>query len=177
MDTEAAHSRKVAKAAKGLQTDLARVDRQINEIAVSGFKEIGELMDVQTGLVEGEYSAEIRSAFRGMTERQRSDTLMAALSDSNSEVIAAIGLSPAILSGVTKEHQDRYLDAIRQQKAPELIRESEDLSEALNTATAASRLAGMMFDENYKASEQAAIDRAESDTAEAEAALTASMDG
>ena len=75
-------------------------------------------MTEQTGLIQGEYSAEIRSAFRGMTDKERTNTLNRALANGDSETIAAIGLSPAILSGVTEEAQTRYLDAVRQQRAP-----------------------------------------------------------
>lgn len=176
MDTEAAHSRKVAKAAQRLQAESRRIDGLINEIVTIGYREIDNLMTEQTGLVQGEYSAEIRAAFRTMDEKQRTATLIAALKDGNSEVVAAIGLSPAILSGVTEADQQRYLGAIREMKAPELIVESEDLSEALQTATAARDLAGIMFDANYNHAEQTAIDRAELATAEAEAALTQSID-
>lgn len=175
IDTEAAHARKVAKAAKRLQDEAKKIDGLINEISVLGFKEIGELMTAQTGLEQSDYSAEIRTAFRGMTARQRSDALNAALANVDSEVIAAIGLSPAIFSGVTQQEQERYLDAVRQMKAPELIQESEDLSEALSTATAASKLAAIMFSENYDGERQTAIDAAEQAAAEAETALAESM--
>jgi hypothetical protein len=78
--------------------------------------------------------------------------------------------------GINPKDQERYLAAIREMKAPELITESEDLSEALQTASAARDLARIMFDENYNAAEQAAIDQAELDAAAAETALTASME-
>ena len=175
MDTDAAHRRKVAKAAKRLQAESMKTDEIINDISVLGFKEIAELMESQTGLTEDEYSAEIRAAFRGMTEKQRSDTLVVALKEGDSRTIAAVGLPPAVLSGVLVGDQERYLDAIRQMKAPELILESEDLSEALQTATAARQLAGLMFDESYNPTEQTTIDKAERDTAEAEKALEESI--
>jgi hypothetical protein len=119
--TEAAHSRTVAKAAKRLRAESLRIDGLINEIAILGFKEIGELMTEQTGLVESEYSGEIRAAFRGMDEKQRTATLLAALHEGDSATIAAVSLPPAVLSGVTPKDQERYLGAIREMKAPELI--------------------------------------------------------
>lgn len=99
-----------------------------------------------------------------------------ALSNGDSEIIAAVSLRPAVLLGINPKDQERYLAAIREMKAPELITESEDLSEALQTASAARDLARIMFDENYNAAEQAAIDQAELDAAAAETALTASME-
>jgi hypothetical protein len=128
-----------------------------------------------TGLVQGDYSAEIRASFRGMTEKQRSDTILTAMSEGNSEVIAAVSLSPAILSGLDPNVQERSVEAIRQMKCPELIEESDDLSEALQTASAAKELAGIMFSENYDHAEQTAIDQAELDAASAESELTESI--
>lgn len=175
LDTEAAHARKVAKAAKRLQAESKKIHDQISEISVQGFAEIGQLLEAQTGLVQSEYAGELRATFRSMDDKQRTATLNAALANGDSETIAAIGLSPAILSGVTEEAQTRYLDAIRQMKAPDLIQESEDLNEALQTAGAASELAGILFNENYDSEKQSAIDAAEQAAAEAETALAESM--
>jgi broad specificity phosphatase PhoE len=175
IDTAAAHARKVAKAAKRLRAESDRIDGLINEIVTIGYREIGELMEAQTGLVQGDYSAEIRASFRGMTEKQRSDTILTAMSEGNSEVIAAVSLSPAILSGLDPNVQERSVEAIRQMKCPELIEESDDLSEALQTASAAKELAGIMFSENYDHAEQTAIDQAELDAASAESELTESI--
>ena len=54
LDTEAAHSRKIATASKRLQSQAQKIDGLINEISVIGFKEIGELMESATGLKQSE---------------------------------------------------------------------------------------------------------------------------
>jgi hypothetical protein len=174
LDTEAAHSRKVAKAAKRLEAEAHRIDEEINEITVAGYKEISEAIDTRAGLVEGKHAGEIRAALRGLNEKQRNDTMLAAMKEGNSDVIGAVGLAPAILSGLTQERQAHYIDTIRQHRAPELILESEDLAEAFSTAEAARQAAAKMFAANYDSDEQLAIDRAELASSEAEAVLAES---
>jgi len=176
VDTTAAHSRKVAMAATRLRAESEKIRDKINEIMTNGMREVEQEIATQAGMIEGEYSGEIRAAFRGMTEKERADTLLSALREGNSEIIAAIGLAPAILSGVKPEEQQRTVEAIRKMKAPALIQESEDISEAFETAQAVFQVADTMFNDNYNYAEQAAIDRAERETAEAEAALTQSIE-
>jgi hypothetical protein len=65
-DTPEAHSRKVANMAKKLQGENTRINAQINEIIVTGTRELYQLIDEQSGLVESDYGPEIRAAFRSM---------------------------------------------------------------------------------------------------------------
>jgi hypothetical protein len=106
-----------------------------------------------------------------MTDKQKSDTLLTALKEGNSEIIAAVGLAPGILSGISEDEKGRYVQAIREQKCPELLQELEDINESLRTADAAKQLCDRMFDENYSPAEQAKIDQAEQIAREAEAEL------
>jgi hypothetical protein len=175
VETEAAHSRKVAGVARKLQAEATRVREEVSDIYVAGVAELGNAIDFNSELVQTEHSAEIRAAFRNMTGKQRSDTLNAALQEGNSEIIASVGMVPSILSGVTADVQQRYMDVIRQQKAPDLIAQKEDLAEAYDAADAADKLAGIIFAENYDPGKQSAIDKAERDSAEAATELAATM--
>jgi hypothetical protein len=177
VDTEAGHSRKIAVVAKKLQAETAKAKAEANDFYASGLAEINTAILSRTGLVETGHAAEIRAAFRTMTGKQRSDTLNTALSEGNSEIIAAVSLVPPILSGVTDEAQKRYIMLLQHAKAADLVEERDDLSDAIETAEAAHKLAGIIFDQNYDPQKQAAIDRAERQTREAESELAESMAG
>jgi hypothetical protein len=177
LDTDATHSRRVAKAAQKLYAASQMIYGQINDVSSQGFGEVEKLINEQSGLVQGDYSAEIRAAFRGMTDKERTATLKTALDEGNSEVVAAVCLSPSILSGVKKEVQARYVDNLRQQKAPELIQEYEDIVEAFHVAGVVLTTAQKMYDESYNLAEQGAIDKAESEASVAELMLQTSIEG
>jgi hypothetical protein len=176
MDTESAHKRKVAKAAEKLRDAAARIDAAINDEVVRGTAEISTLIDKAAGLVPGDYDQEIRSALRAMDPQQRHKILQDALEAGDSQTIAATCLCPALLSGVDAEQQRWTLETLRHRKAGDLMGTLEDLGEAFKTAQSATELTRMTFDENYRADEQANIDKAEAAAVEAETALNAIAD-
>ena len=171
MDTEAAHLRKVAKAATNMRNESAEVRARIGAVYSQAAAEIVDAIDKQAGLVEGKYDAEIRTAFRSMTDSERSKTLTKALQEGNSEIIAAVCTGPAVLSGVNEVLRSNMLTSIRKQKSADLLEEFDELNEALNTANAAERITESMFRDNYDSRKMAEIDKQEAAAEAAQAAL------
>lgn len=171
LDTEAAHVRKVAKAAQKMRNESTEIRSRINIVYSQAAAEIVDAIDKQAGLVEGKYDAEIRAAFLKMSDTKRSETLTKALKEGNSEIIAAVCNAPSILSGVDEVLKANMLDGIRKLKSADLLEDFDELNEALHTASAAGRVTDAMFQDNYDSQKMAEIDKLEAEAEAAQAAL------
>lgn len=128
-------------------------------------------MDERCNLKPSEFSAEIRSAFRGMDDKAKISALNAALASGDGETIASLCRCPSLLSGIDQEQQERYIRNLQEAKCPDLLEAMADLDESISVAEAVSRTAQMMFDASYNHQQQREIDAAEAAAQQAEAAL------
>lgn len=161
LDTDAAHARKVANAARDLKNEAARVDARISDVYSAGLSELLRDIDKQAGIEETKYSAEIRQALRSMSEQQRAEVMHQAMREGNSEIISAVSLAPSLLTGVNPDLVSTAADHVRRTKAPELMEAWDLLNEVSSTATSVLRMADNIYNGNYNAAEQQRIDVAE----------------
>jgi DNA repair exonuclease SbcCD ATPase subunit len=66
LDTDAAHSRKIATAAQKMRAEASRIQATIKTVVTSGLAELSNAVDKKAGLIPGEHAAEIRAALREM---------------------------------------------------------------------------------------------------------------
>ena len=161
MDTDAAHSRKVAKAAQLMREQTRMIDQTALKLYQLSVERINKEIDQQAGLVEGKFDQEIRTAFRGLSEKQRADTLSEALKNGNSEVIAAVCLGPSVLSGVDDKSRNEFIRDLRKAKAPQLLEDLDEIHNAMSITNVAREIADNLFNDSYDPKKQAEIDRAE----------------
>jgi hypothetical protein len=171
LNTVEHHARIVGRGARRLQAENQRISRTINDLVGEGYKSLAAQIDQRCNLTHSDYAAEVRAAFRSMSDTERSAALTEALKAGDGPLIAAVCRCPAILSGLSSDRQQHYIQTLQKMKAPDLLEEMDDLGEALSVAEACSQCANVMFNKNYDSEQQSRIDDAERKAAEAEKQL------
>ena len=144
-ENEAAHFHRVAGAAKKLDAVVTAVSDRLPVLQTERATDIENRINERLGLVENQYASEVRATIRNMEGKQRNNAVRQIIEAGDGASIAAIIKSPAIISGLDTETQNRYHEWLIDKKAPELAAERDamlttvaDISTLMSEARAAS---------------------------------------
>lgn len=169
--TKAYNDKKLIETAGKLDDRRKQVFREINGAFMEGLADIKKRIDQKVRLVPDEFAAEIRAAVRTMTPAEKVRTLAELAANNNGPALAAITESPSILTGVTKDIQDRYRDNIYDIHAREERLEQAALTDALKGAVSATNVAASLASDLANPGRLAEIERGVAAAAEAETAF------
>jgi len=136
-DTEEAHLLKLEHAGDKLLKRQRELSARIQTRTTEAVRAIAEKMDAELGMYSSPYAHEIRSALRTMPLEQQQAAIKHAIDNKDGQFFRAISEAPPMLSGLTSTTVDNSMLAFKKKHAPELVRESEQVMEALNTSLSA----------------------------------------
>ena len=137
--TEDGHYTMVAREKDRLEKQLNKTLDRINAKFGESYISISDQRDKILGLKEDQFAQEYRTAFRNMTQEQKTTALTKAIKKQESSVIAALTKAPAMLSGLDENVQDRTLTQYYDQYAPQLTKQISELEAAASTSLIALR--------------------------------------
>lgn len=116
MKSDAANTM-ILNAEKARLRELAASSRSELAAAISSARATVDTSRGEAGnLTQGEYAAEIRSVFRGLSAAEKAQFIVDATKARDGQSIAAIVEAPAVLTGLTTEqvagYREHYLDSV-----------------------------------------------------------------
>lgn len=177
METEAAHARRVAAAAKQLGDKISRLETEIATEATSQRDRLQREIKEKARLVPSQNAKEIREALRAMPEKERSKTMIEALhgSDTGVEILAAVADGNLITTGLSDDVRSRFIAEHQKMQAPELFKELTALDEVVEHAPKIVEIAKQVVNEAVSPSYIEQINAAEKASTEAVEAFNQSV--
>ncbi len=176
-ETEAKHFKKVSQGAKRLNMEIEGAQQRINSYQQQGAADIENRISKRLGLKEDNYASEVRSALRGMDDKTKAAKINELINNGDGAAVAAITKAPAVLTGISQDMQNKYLEVFTNRHAPDLVQERDVLMSTIaDTATilgTARRAAGDFTDPVRMQS----IENAEMSAMEAESKFNSSFAG
>ena len=134
IDTDAAHTLKLAKATENLKLKAQKMREDAHETYRSGLMDIESAIKKQAGLIADSNASEIRQALRMMKPEERHEALNNALKNGEGVIIAAIVDAPTLLTGIDPKLASRYQESLERMKAPDLVADRDSLNDSFTTA-------------------------------------------
>jgi hypothetical protein len=141
METEAAHARRVADAARKLNEKVASVEALISNTVQSAVYNLDEAINSRANLREDSYAAEIRASVRGLPEKDRFAAVQAAVKAGDARTVAALTNAPSVATGLNPEYQERQREEFRKRHAPAEYQAMTDLTDLFSTSAVALKVA------------------------------------
>lgn len=166
-ETPEAHALRVAKAAEKLLAQIAASEDTDNVTRANAARDIQARLNERTKLIDTPRGEEIRTWFRGLSSKQRHDTLQTAINAGDSELLGSVLGAPYYLSGLSQDQAQGYRTHYEQKVAPDLTAETEELFAADSAVATIRRVAREVASD---ARNPDYIQRIEAEKAEAERA-------
>lgn len=170
VETEAAHTKKVATMARKLDQEVTAAINRAGMILKEGSHNLQRRIDERVNLKPDAFAAEIRATFRAMSRKDQLKLMGELVRENRGPELAAIVKAPSILTGLSADEQARFEQAILGMHAPDEMAEMADLNEAFEVSLTATRVAGTFANSLTSPGKVAAIEKGE---AASEAALSA----
>ena len=136
-ETDGAHFLRVSKAAQQAKARFDASVNRLNETLQESARDLDGRIVQRLGLVENQYSAEIRATLRAMPDDKRNAYVREAIDRKDGAFVAAVVNAPSILTGVSDEMKGRYKELLTEKVAPELVAEQSEIFETFSAAMAA----------------------------------------
>jgi len=167
LDTPAAHTVKVAKAAKRLDSEITAMINRLGQITNAGLQDAQRRIDEKVNLKPDAFAQEIRAAFRALDAKGKASLIKELVDGNRGPEMAAIVRAPAMLTGITEEQRATYERMIVARHAGDELDEIGAINEISDAGLTAINTAARMAKRMTDPTELAAIERA---AAEADAA-------
>ena len=136
-ETDGAHTKKVSTAAARLKAEAEAMLSRMNTTVHTGMDAIQKSINAKVKLNPDAYAPEIRAAFRGKSQVEKFKLLGELVESNRGPELAAIVRAPDTLTGLTKEHKDRFAAAIVARHAPDEAEAEKALMASFDAALVA----------------------------------------
>lgn len=171
IETEAAHTKRVATLARRLDKDAVAAMNRAGQIIREGVNALQRRIDERVNLKPDAFAREIRARFCTMSRKDQVKLLGDLVKENRGPELAAIVKAPAILTGLSDSEHARYEQAILGMHAPNEMAELTELNEAFETSMLAAGLAGKYAEALSAPDKIAAIEQGEAAAIAAEASF------
>lgn len=159
LDTEAAHTKKVADAARKLDKEITACLNRALVAMSDGVDDAQRRINEKVNLTPHRQQDAICAAFRGMSGKAQAKQLQELIEENRGDELGAILNAPPILTGLTREQAAQYKRAVfAKHAAAELDEQSMLQGELLETVSTAVRAAGDFTKELFNPERLAAIE-------------------
>lgn len=176
LETQAAHEKRIAKAAAQLEAEAEAMLDSANETLRNSVGEIEKLINSKVNFVPNEYAQEVRSTFRALEYKDRLTMISKMVDGNQGPELAAILQAPEFLAGLNKEQQGNFTEMLFNRHAS-VERDARDaimtgFGDTLTAVRTARNAAKLLTDPGRMAD----IEAGERAAAEAQAAFEGSAD-
>lgn len=147
--TEAAHTTRMAEASRKLGHTRDKYKERISALTQEGLTVIERDLKARANLTPTAYAQEIRSAFLSMTHKKRGEVLDKAITEGNSEILAAVLDAPELVTGLDRERREGYKEKLFLTVAPELVAQRDEIMEIFKVGLTVSDTVKKAIDESF----------------------------
>lgn len=173
--TPAAHAVKVAKQAREFDKQAAASLNRILPAYGRAQQDVERRILEKINLRPNEFASEIRTAFRHLNSKKKSELITQLVKEGRGPELAAIVEAPSVLTGIGDEEKARYKAMMVETHAADLLNELELIRSAFNEADTAITTAGQMVRALTDPNKLAEIERDHAAAAAADAAFAQSV--
>lgn len=168
METDGAHTKRVASAAQAYEKDVGATRERARKFITDGLTNIDKQIASKTNLFpDPRYEAEIRSVFRSLTHTERLKFLNELHEQGRGPEFAAIIKAPRSLTGITEDMRSKYESSFISKHAAAELLDRDALNDALATVEVVARTAAEVAQAYNDPAKLAEIAKAEAAAAEA----------
>lgn len=144
LETESAHVKRVAAAAKRFTEEVQAATRRAAEAGESGLKAIAARIDERVDLRPDAFAGEVRSAFRKLDREGKVAALQRMVDQNSGPELAAIVRAPELAVGLSREEQAQWEKVITAKHAAAELDERAEIEEAWEAVTTAESTAAQL---------------------------------
>ena len=132
LETPAAHTLKLTRAAKKLSEESNKIRERVNQAYLRYASELAQAINDRAGIKQDAYASEIRALYRSLNDQKKMEMILDAVNNVDASTFSALMLAPKVLTGISSKLNQDMSKNFYSKAAPDLCQEQNDLQEAMD---------------------------------------------